>query len=426
MVLGAHALVDQHAAVDGEARGAGQLGVGRDAGGDEEHVGLDTAPVRQVRHAHATVALQRGRVGARQQLQPQPLQIALQQRRRARVELPPQKPVSALEHGRAQPELVQRVGGLQPEQAAARHDRAARPVALGERAQAERVVGGAQHERPRRAEPRQLRHERARARREDQPVVRERLAGAELHVLAQPVDRARARVEPRRDPVLLVPALRVQVQALHRGAAVDQPRDAHAVVEVVRLLGDDVDLRERVAPADVVGGGHAGDPVAEHDDALDRAVELERGDPRERRLRRLLRLELHRHRALDARAARHARVLREAEPVERGALVVADPGQVLHPVGDAHRIGAADAHPAAGLDRQARGLGRLEQRHPGLGDDVLALGLERDLGRAGGQRAVRRHRAPGREVDHRLGRFGTGRGRRQARPRRPGPRTRAP
>ena len=49
-------------------------------------------------------------------------------------------------------------------------------------------------------------------------------------------------------------------------AAVDEPRDPHPVVEVVRLLGDQVDLDVGVAAAQVIGGGHARDPVADHDD----------------------------------------------------------------------------------------------------------------------------------------------------------------
>ena len=162
----------------------------------------------------------------------------------------------------------------------------------------------------------------------------------------------RAGVQPRRDRVLVVPLLRVEVEALHRRAAVDQARDAHAVVEVVGLLGDDVDLRHRMAPADVVGGGHAGDPVAEHDHALDRAVVGERRDPRERRLGRLLGLELHRHRALDPGAARHPRGVGEAEPVERGALVVGDRRQVLHAVAD-RRPGRRRRRPSGSPTRSA-------------------------------------------------------------------------
>src|SRR3712207_7311911 len=45
----------------------------------------------------------------------------------------------------------------------------------------------------------------------------------------------------------------VEVEPLHGRAAVDEAPDAHAVVEVVRFLRHEVDLRERVAPAHVVG-----------------------------------------------------------------------------------------------------------------------------------------------------------------------------
>ena len=74
-------------------------------------------------------------------LMPEALEVALQVLRRARVELAPQQPVGALEDRGVQAELVQRVAGLEPEQPAARDQRLAAPLALGERADRERVLG---------------------------------------------------------------------------------------------------------------------------------------------------------------------------------------------------------------------------------------------------------------------------------------------
>jgi hypothetical protein len=156
----------------------------------------------------------------------------------------------------------------------------------------------------------------------------------------------------------------------------------------MRLLGDQVDLRQGVTAAHVVGGGHAGDAVAQDDDAFDRAIEVERRDPRERGPLRLLRCQGRCHRSLHASAAGHAGVVGKPEAVERRSLVVGDPRKILHALLYAHRVRATNAHPAAGLDRQAAGLGHLQQCHAGLGDHALALRLEAHFRSVGGQRAV--------------------------------------
>ncbi len=229
-------------------------------------------------------------------------------------------------------------------------------------------------------------------------MVLQDVAGAEHDLAAGAVDPRGLRVQPRRDVALLVPGVGVQVEPLHRRAPVDQPRDAHAVVEVVRLVGDDVDRGLRVAAAHVVGGRDAGDAVADHHDALDRAVVGEL-DARELRRLRLVGRQADGDRALHPRAARHARVRGESEAVERRALVVGDRGQVLHAVLDRDRVGAADAHPAARLDLEVVGLGDLEHRQAGLDDDALALGLELDLRLAGAQGALAGQRALARAGD---------------------------
>ena len=92
----------------------------------------------------------------------------------------------------------------------------------------------------------------------------------------------------------------------------------------MRLLGDDVDLRERVAAAHVVGRGDARDPVAEHDDALDRAVVREAAIRASDGLPGFSGSSDIVTGPCDARAAGHARVVGQAEPLERRALVVGD------------------------------------------------------------------------------------------------------
>ena len=333
--------------------------------------------------------------------------MALEVLAAAMIELPGQQSGAAFEHGRLEAELVQRVRGLEAEQAAAGHDAALRADPLRVRAQRHRVRRLAQHARAGQAEALDLRDEGAGAGRQDQAVVVELLPRAQRHLALRTVDEQRARVQPRVDRPFVVPLVRVEVEPLHGAAAVDEPADAHAVVEVVRLLGDQVDLDTGVAPARVIGGGDAGDAVAEHDDALDALVVVEVEDLAQSRRGRLVRRQRDRDRARDAHAARHPRVLGVPEALERGLLVVGDRRGAAHPVLDRHRVGAADAHPAAGLDRHPVGLGDLQQAHPRLGRDALVVRQERDLRGAApdgaqaagaGQRghAGRGHRAGGR------------------------------
>ena len=81
---------------------------------------------------------------------------------------------------------------------------------------------------------------------DDQAVVGELLAGGEQHLVRAEVDALGTGVEPGVDALVFVPGLRQQVQAVHRGAAVDQARDAHPVVERKLLPADDRDLARRV------------------------------------------------------------------------------------------------------------------------------------------------------------------------------------
>src|SRR5262245_62521846 len=65
------------------------------------------------------------------------------------------------------------------------------------------------------------------------------------------------------------------MQAYHRRAPINQSRNAHAVVERMRLGSHDVDRAIRVTPAYMVGGGNPCDPVAEHNNPFDGRVKPE-------------------------------------------------------------------------------------------------------------------------------------------------------
>lgn len=110
---------------------------------------------------------------------------------------------------------------------------------------------------PRNAKAVDRRRERVAAPRQDQPVVRELLAGAECHVAPLQIELLGGGVEPAGDTVVVVPRLRQKLEPDHRRPTVHQARDPHPVVQRVWLIGDHVDLALGVAPKDVVGGGNA-------------------------------------------------------------------------------------------------------------------------------------------------------------------------
>ena len=86
-VVGAHAVVDDHAAVDPQPRVLGQVDVGLDARGDEQDLGLEPAPVAQVDGAQAAVGVDEVDLGVEHDLEAEPLEVVAQQLAGARVEL---------------------------------------------------------------------------------------------------------------------------------------------------------------------------------------------------------------------------------------------------------------------------------------------------------------------------------------------------
>ena len=150
--------------------------------------------------------------------------------------------------------------------ARARHDRAGGAPVLHVRPDAHRVVGVAQHEAARRG-----RSPRSPARRACRRWPgRAGRTPAARRCRAPPCAAARSMldrtgVEPAGDVASLVPVLGEQEQPGHRRTAVDNARDAHAVVQRVRLAADDVHLAVGVGAADLLGGGDPGDAVADDD-----------------------------------------------------------------------------------------------------------------------------------------------------------------
>ena len=247
-----------------------------------------------------------------QDLDARPFEVRLDQLRTAWVDLAAQQPVLPFEHSHIQSQPVQRVGGLEAEQPATCHHGPTAVALLDVGTDLHRVARLPQRETARPVQPPDGGDGSARAHREDQPVEGEGFADAELHTPPTEIDPRGHGVEPRVDPVLVVPLLGQQVEALHRGAAVHQPGDAHSVVQRVGFTPDDVDLTVGVSAPDEVGGGDSGDAVAEHHHADDGAVVAGR-------FRAVAVTGFRSHRdsdraALDPGAAGHPRGFAEAQP----------------------------------------------------------------------------------------------------------------
>ena len=209
---------------------------------------------------------------------------------------------------------------------------------------------------------------------------------AEEHPPGRQVDPAGAGVQPGHDLVIVVPRLGQQVQALHRRAAVDQPRDAHPVVEQVRLAADHVDLALRVTAAHVVGGGHAGDAVADDDHARDRPVEIDAAArPRVTRLGR----ERHGDRPGLIRAAQAMRVL-SANPRRASVLSSSSSGGDRQSPPSSTATGSAPHTPI----RQPASMGWPSPSRPApsklipTSAEPACRSGERDLGHRGSRRAA--------------------------------------
>jgi hypothetical protein len=86
---GREAIIDDDAAVHGEAGRGGELGIGFDADGDHRHVGRQVAAVVELDRLHASVADEPRRRDFKQHVDTFGLEAALERRCGARVELAP-------------------------------------------------------------------------------------------------------------------------------------------------------------------------------------------------------------------------------------------------------------------------------------------------------------------------------------------------
>jgi hypothetical protein len=162
-------VVDEHAAVDGQAGLLRELDVGPDAGGHHDDVGLENAVVRERHALDVAVAEDGGRGAPEHHLDAKVLHLAEQVLAAVGIQLPLHQRGHQVHDRDLAPLHLQPARGLEAEQAAADHDRlGALARALDERP---RVVEGAEREDAVLVEPLDRRHEGAAPGRQQEHVV---------------------------------------------------------------------------------------------------------------------------------------------------------------------------------------------------------------------------------------------------------------
>ncbi len=264
-VVGLQGVVDQDAAVAGQAGAFGQLGVGADAGGHHHQVGGDLLAVLEADRHHAPLLVADQGLGLSPQAEAQPalLQRLAQQFAGGAVELALQQPVAEVHHGDVHAALLEAVGRLQAQQAAADDHRVAvlrgrldHRVGVGDVAVADhalQVLAGHRQDEGHRAGG-------------DQQAVVLGLGAVIGHDLAlDAVDRRHRLAQVQRDAVVLVPVERVEDDLVERLLAGQHGGEQDAVVVGMGLgaeHGDVVQVRRDLQQ--LFQGAHAGHAVADH------------------------------------------------------------------------------------------------------------------------------------------------------------------
>jgi len=138
---GLHPVIDEHASVDRQARHSRELDIGPDANSGKEHVAGKRCAVLQPDRAGPIAGRQAGRSGAVTDLDAQRLEMGVHELAASCVDLLAQQALATLEHRHAQAKLVQRMSGLEPEQAGTSHDGGPGAVLLDLSADRHRVPG---------------------------------------------------------------------------------------------------------------------------------------------------------------------------------------------------------------------------------------------------------------------------------------------
>ena len=268
LVAAAALLVDQHPAPLGdlEPGRAGQRIARTDAGREDHHLGLDPCPAGQGEPVDAVGAAHR--LGGHTGVHPhaEALDVAHQRGAGRLVELHRHQPRRHLHDVGLEPELHERVGGLEAQQAAAHHDPGRGRA--GRRPDRVEVLDGAVDEAAVEVVARHGRHEGRRARGQHQLVVAQHPAVGERDRAGGPVERGDLGAEQQLDRGVVVRAGGQQGELLGPARG-EVRRQRHAVVGRSRLLADHDDVVGGGQPA-LDGGLHeavADHAVADHDQA---------------------------------------------------------------------------------------------------------------------------------------------------------------
>ena len=119
---GLQPVVDDDAAIDGNAGVPGERDIRPDAGGEDHRIGLDLPSVRQFDAFDMRLAVQARGVGIEQNLDPLALDEGFQQFRGRRIELTLHQPVHQMNQRHRRAGLGETIGRFQSEQSAADHD----------------------------------------------------------------------------------------------------------------------------------------------------------------------------------------------------------------------------------------------------------------------------------------------------------------
>jgi hypothetical protein len=263
---GLHVVVHDHAAVHEQLGLVREVDVRADTGGDDDEIGFEHAVVGE-RHAfHVPVAQDRRRCASEQDADAQILHLAEQVLAAVRIELPLHQRGHQVHDGHVAPLHLQSPRGLEPEQAAADHDRLLALARALE--QAARVVERAEDEHAVLVEPLDRRHEGAAAGGEQQHVVRRDAAVVAGHVLRVAVHVHDADAEAQVDVVFLIPVEPVDDDVVGRLLAGEHRREHDAVVVDVGLVAEDRHREARLVLEDLLEAVHPGHAVADDDQPL--------------------------------------------------------------------------------------------------------------------------------------------------------------
>ena len=215
----------------------GQLVPGPDAGREHHHVAGQKAAVRELQ-AGGPPVLQANGLGDLAGMNPHPqrLDLTAQDGPPRLVHLQGHQPGRQLHHVGLEPEVPQRVGRLQSQQAAAHHRSHAGPLRpLLDRLQIlDRPIDEATLAVP----ARHRRNERPAPRGQHQPVVHQHPAAGGVHLLGRPIDGHHRIAQMHRKPGGRIFVGRGHRQ-LGRGLALEELRQVHPVVSQPGLLDQD-------------------------------------------------------------------------------------------------------------------------------------------------------------------------------------------